>query len=473
MTTDTQLVIAALDAASDEANESFAALYDRYADRIHTFCYSRLRNDADAADALRETWVRAHRCLEQLADPATFRPWLFAIARTTVVDIARARGRHGSRRDWGPLAGRAAEKPAALLWDAAAGMQPVDQELLELHLREGMEGTDLALAMDVEAMHVSVMVKRMKTRLSTAVGSLLVARLGREACAELDGLLADWDGRFSLAIRSTIARHVDECDTCHETRRAVVAWESIAAALPASPAPLAVRPAVMAIVAAGESAELDTDDPTEVAPPTLPTPAAPTPVEAPANDSGDSDGRLGSRAPQLVGTALSFVLAALLMTGTALAWPVISSSGSPDVVTEVAGVNAVETTTSAPTTTAPPAPTTSTTTTSTTVPPAPPPFAGATGPIVFPEGATSVDYTLTNNDELPLSWAATTTAPFAFEILGSPSPRVSGTLISGTSITLRIVLDPAAAPGDHAGAIGIETNTGDVEVPLLVTSPRP
>lgn len=464
MPTDTQLVIAARDPASAEAAESFAGLYDRYADRIHTYCSSRLRDDAAAADALQETWVRAHRCLGRLADPATFRSWLFAIARTTVIDIARARGRHNARRDWGPIAGHAAEAPA-LLWDAATGLQPGDQDLLELHLREGLEDADLALALDVEAMHVAVMVERMKTRLSTAVGSLLVARGGREECAGLDHLLADWDGRFSLAIRSTIARHVDDCGICHETRRAVVAWESIAAAMPASPAPGAVRPAVMAIVAAGESVGNDADEPEAAPPPTLPTPAAPAPVDAPPADADADNGRSGSGNPRLVGTALSFVLAAFLMTGTALAWPVISSSGRPDVVTEVAGVTVIDTTTSAPSTTAPPA--------MTTAPPAPPPFAGTTGPIVFPDRATAVDHTLTNTGEHPLSWAATTTAPFAFQILGSPSPRVSGTLVSGTSITLTIVLDAAAADGDHGGAIDIETNAGDVEIPLLVTSQRP
>ena len=32
--------------------DAFAALYDRYADRVHSFAYSRLRDPADAADAL-------------------------------------------------------------------------------------------------------------------------------------------------------------------------------------------------------------------------------------------------------------------------------------------------------------------------------------------------------------------------------------------------------------------------------------
>lgn len=472
MPTDAQLVIAALDDASDESDASFAALYDRFADAIHTFCYGRLRDDADAADALEETFVRAHRRLPRLTDPALVRPWLFAIARTTVVDLARARGGHDRRRDWGPIAGRANASPAALLWDAAAGLQPGDQELIELHLRAGLDGADLAMALDVDPAHVSVMIKRMKTRLSTAVGSLLVARDGREHCRDLDTLLADWDGRFSVAVRSTIARHVEACDTCYETRRTIVSWESMAAAMPAPPAPPAVRPVVMTVIAGGDSnrrgdREFTTRTPSE------PSPAAPAPVDALPRDRDDGNGEAPAgarpRSGHLVGTALSFVLVAVVLTGTALAWPVISRSSPDVVVTEVAGVRVESTSTAPPTTTAPPA----TTTTTTTIPAAPVPFVSDPGPIVFPLGATTVEHTITNAGDQPRSWAAITAPPFAFQILGAPSPTVSGTLVGGTSITLRIGVDTAAPPGDHAGSVVIVTTAGDVAIPLLVAAPRP
>ena len=76
-----------VDSARSGDAEAFAALYDRYADRVHTFAYSRLRDPADAADAMQTTFITAHRRLEQLSDPARFRPWVFAIARTTIIDV--------------------------------------------------------------------------------------------------------------------------------------------------------------------------------------------------------------------------------------------------------------------------------------------------------------------------------------------------------------------------------------------------
>ena len=101
--------------------------------------------------------------------------------------------------------------------------------------------------MSVEPSHVYVMVKRLKERLGTAVGSLLVARRGADDCLDLQQVLAGWDGQFSLDVRSRVTRHIESCDTCQETRRAAVAWETIASAMPSVPAPAATRALVEAL----------------------------------------------------------------------------------------------------------------------------------------------------------------------------------------------------------------------------------
>jgi DNA-directed RNA polymerase specialized sigma24 family protein len=64
--TDTELVAGVL--AGDR--DAFAAVYDRYADRLHDFCHSVLRDPHEAADAVQDTFVLAAQRLAQLNDPS-------------------------------------------------------------------------------------------------------------------------------------------------------------------------------------------------------------------------------------------------------------------------------------------------------------------------------------------------------------------------------------------------------------------
>ena len=112
---------------------------NRYADRIHGFCCSILREAEEAADATQETFISAAGRLGQLREPASLKAWLFAIARNEATRHGRARQRQSptatgddraSNRP-GPddLASRA---DAAVVWEAAAGLSQRDQVLLEL-----------------------------------------------------------------------------------------------------------------------------------------------------------------------------------------------------------------------------------------------------------------------------------------------------------------------------------------------------
>src|SRR5512133_3162468 len=72
---------------------AFAAIYDRYADRLHDFCWSVLRDREEAADASQDAFVAAAERLGQLRDPERLRPWLYAAARTQAFRPARPRDR--------------------------------------------------------------------------------------------------------------------------------------------------------------------------------------------------------------------------------------------------------------------------------------------------------------------------------------------------------------------------------------------
>ncbi len=247
---DSELVLA----AREGDQSAIGQIYDRYADRLFGFAFSILRDREEAADAVHDVILRSSQRLDQLKDPSRLRPWLFAIARNEVMTRTRQR----SKRDDREVPDMAADLPdhdqglvrdelQTLVWEAADALQPRDRELLELSM-QGLEGEELAQALGVKTSHVHVLTSRMRDRMEKAVGSLLVARLGRDDCENLEELLSDWDGKFTLEVRSKVTRHIEKCDTCTKRRAIACAPGSIAAALPAVIIPVSLRSKTLASV---------------------------------------------------------------------------------------------------------------------------------------------------------------------------------------------------------------------------------
>ncbi|MFL6126356.1 RNA polymerase sigma factor [Actinophytocola sp.] len=250
--------------------DAFAAIYDRYADRLHDFCHSVLRDRDEAADAVQDTFVLAAQRLAQLNDPERLRSWLYAVARSVALRRVRARRRVvldevGDMADTDPGPHRAAEQESLreLVWTAAGGLSERDRALLDLHLRHGLEGAELGEAMGVSPSHAYVLLTRLRDQVERSLGALLIARLGREDCTELDALLSDWDGRFSPIMRKRVARHVDQCEVCSARRRIVVSPWALLAGVPLLPAPLFLRDRVL-----GQVQLASMDVPTEQQPAT-------------------------------------------------------------------------------------------------------------------------------------------------------------------------------------------------------------
>jgi RNA polymerase sigma factor (sigma-70 family) len=245
---------ALVEAARGGDGSAWGAIYDRYADRLHDHCHRILRDRDEAADALHDAFVAAARNLHQLRDPARLRPWLYAICRHEALRHAEQRGRVELTGEADDVKGvdmqveRGAEvvELQELVWSAAAGLSARDQALLDLNLRQGLEGQDLADAMGTSLDNSYVMLSRLRDQVERSLGALLIARLGREECDELDALLAGWDGRFSTVLRKRVARHVDGCDVCRERRAALVSPLALLAAMPLVPAPSVLRERVLA-----------------------------------------------------------------------------------------------------------------------------------------------------------------------------------------------------------------------------------
>lgn len=248
---DRLLAVAA--AAGDRA--ALAGIYDRYADRLYDLCWSILRDRHEAADAVHDTFVVASTRLAQLRDPDRLRPWLFAVARREAIARSDRRRRAVPTEDIDMTGSHVDEvdrdpgDAAALVWEAAEALTERDRAVLDLHVRHGLAGADLAAALDVEPAQAAVLLSRAKQTMGKAVGATLLARSARgpaaERCDELAAIVGGHTGPLDTVLRKRIARHADGCDRCGERRTGMTKALAMLAAAPVSVAPSDLRDRVL------------------------------------------------------------------------------------------------------------------------------------------------------------------------------------------------------------------------------------
>ena len=177
---DATLAVAA--ASGDRA--AFAAIYDRYANRLYDFCIGMLRDRDAAADCVQDVFVTAAGRLDQLREPDRLRSWLYAVARNEALARIRERRRvqpsdelpeiASGEPDLATLAARS--ELADLISDACGGLTDRDQLVLELSYRQGLSGPELADALGVSAKNANTLVERLRETIARSLGALLVCR---------------------------------------------------------------------------------------------------------------------------------------------------------------------------------------------------------------------------------------------------------------------------------------------------------
>jgi RNA polymerase sigma factor (sigma-70 family) len=246
-------IVAAI-VAGDPAG--LAAAYDSYAAVLHVYCRSLLAEPADAADVVQDTFVIAAAKLADLRDPDRLRPWLYAVARNECYRRLRSRARLASLEEAGEVTDTAADEARGpdqavlreLVTAAVAGLNPGDREVIELNLRHDLAGADLADALGVPVNQAHALASRAKTQLERSLGAVLVARTGRRSCAELDAILAGWDGTMTTLLRKRISRHIDSCETCGERKRRELSPAMLFGVLPFVTLPRGLRQHVLRLV---------------------------------------------------------------------------------------------------------------------------------------------------------------------------------------------------------------------------------
>lgn len=151
---------------------SFEELVYRHEARLHRFFSARCSNPADVQDLMQTTFVKAYRALGRFRSGYPFGAWLFAIARSKLLDHFRTQQPASpplAQEPWDP------HDPAALLaerdgkqaiWRLAQRLLPANQfDALWLMYKEELCVKDIAVAMNKTQTHVKVLLFRARQAL--------------------------------------------------------------------------------------------------------------------------------------------------------------------------------------------------------------------------------------------------------------------------------------------------------------------
>ncbi|WP_156935433.1 BACON domain-containing protein [Pseudonocardia spinosispora] len=170
------LVLATL--AGDQT--AFASLYDRFAGRIHDFHLALLRDPYQAVEATYQTIRKAVAGLNHLGEPAQLRPWLYALAHRQAKQHRNPnkKSRSDGAYNWAGGARPSIDGQADMWRALPSDLTERDRALLTLHLRHGLDATEIASIVGISAGKAKARLDRLRPALEPALRPLLQARLG-------------------------------------------------------------------------------------------------------------------------------------------------------------------------------------------------------------------------------------------------------------------------------------------------------
>jgi RNA polymerase sigma-70 factor (ECF subfamily) len=169
-----------MDSTSGPPREDvFRGLYTAHFDAILGYALRRTDRPEDAADVVSETFMVAWRRLHHVPAGEAARPWLYAVARRVLANQRRGELR---RRRLGEQLRR--DLSRVLVPDVSEGvvqdhavnqamsqLSARDEEVLQLHLWEGLEPREIAEVLGLPASVVRPRLSRARARLRGVLGN--------------------------------------------------------------------------------------------------------------------------------------------------------------------------------------------------------------------------------------------------------------------------------------------------------------
>lgn len=181
--------------AADGDGAAFATLYDRYEQRIYTFCHRLVGSEHDAADATQDAFVKVLQRLPKMGDrELNFGAYLFTAARNASYDVIGKRkkadavdeipeygsqpvyGEQGDRLDLDPEGAAMLGSFQEAVRDANARLPERQREVLALRELEELSYDEIAEMLGMNRNSVAQLISRARIKLRDELrGSALAA----------------------------------------------------------------------------------------------------------------------------------------------------------------------------------------------------------------------------------------------------------------------------------------------------------
>ena len=151
----------------------FAALFNAHFDSLLAYTRRRTPQQADAEDAMAETYMVAWRRFAEVpADAQEQRLWLFGVAYRVIANQRRAAGRRLQLTDRLKAALLPPSRPSGMLEDvteALASLPEHDQEILRLAAWEELSHGEIGQVLDITPNAAAIRLHRARRRLEDAM----------------------------------------------------------------------------------------------------------------------------------------------------------------------------------------------------------------------------------------------------------------------------------------------------------------
>jgi RNA polymerase sigma-70 factor (ECF subfamily) len=172
---------------------AFAALFERFQDRLYDLAWAILRDDSEAEDAVQDTFLRLFERIDRYRGASSFETWLVAVTVNVCRDrLRRRKVRRAVSLEWlGPVAGSSKNPAEAVqqqehrssLWDTVGCLDERYRLPLILRYHYGLPCGEVAAALGLTTGTIYVRLSEGRRRLRQ-----MLLEQGQASPSVMDGM---------------------------------------------------------------------------------------------------------------------------------------------------------------------------------------------------------------------------------------------------------------------------------------------